>query len=229
MSSSTPDHWIFAAVALSATLTGLVWVLSPLGTARRLPGGMLAMGVPLFALALYFWLGAPKAIDAAALQPPHEQSPVDLQAMVARLDARLQRHPNDVEGWFMLARSYQVLEHWDKAASAYRRAIALEPGDADLLADLADVLAVMAQGNLEGEPRTLLQQAIAAEPTHAKTLLLLAAAELRQGRRDAARRHWKALLRSAPADSEAANVARSSLASIGATVERPAPNGATDR
>jgi cytochrome c-type biogenesis protein CcmH len=190
---------------------------------------MLAMGVPLFAVALYFSLGVPKAIDAAALQPPHEQAPVDLQAMVARLDARLQRQPDDVEGWFMLARSYQVLEHWDRAASAYRRAIALEPGDADLLADLADVLAVMAQGNLEGEPRTLLQQAIAADPSHAKSLLLLAAAELRQGRRDEARRHWEALLRSAPADSEAANIARSSLTSLGVTVERPAPNGATDR
>ena len=66
------------------------------------------------------------------------------------------------------------------------------------VADLADVLAVMAQGDLEGEPRTLLQQALAAEPTHIKSLLLLAATELRQGRLDEARRHWESLLAVSP-------------------------------
>lgn len=210
------SHGLFAALALGMTLGCMVWVLAPLGAEHRRSGGVLAFTVSALTVALYFVVGSPKALDAAGLETAHAQTPPDLQAMVGRLTQRLEAEPTDVEGWFMLARSYQVLEDWNASASAYRKALALAPDDADLLADLADVLGVLADGDLEGEPRALLEKAVRSEPGHAKSLLLLAAAEMRAGRLDQAQVHWTELVRVAPADSQAAAIARDSLQRIGA-------------
>jgi cytochrome c-type biogenesis protein CcmH len=204
-------HAAFIATSLAVAAAALWWVLRPLRAARRGLAGTAAVALPVCAVAAYLWLGTPQALELAAQEPPHQQGPADLRGMVDRLQARLQAQPGDVEGWFMLARSHQVLEQWEPAAHAYRRALALAPEDADLLADLADVLGVIAQGELEGEPRALLQRALAADAGHAKSLLLLAAADLRQGRISQAKGHWEALLRVAPGDSQAAAIARESL------------------
>ena len=201
----------FAALALALTTGALAWVLVPLRDTRRGTAHAVAAALPVAAIALYFTLGSPKVLELQAQAPAHPQAPADLQAMVQGLDARLRAQPADVEGWFMLARSHQVLEQWDQAAAAYRRALALAPQDADLLTDLADALAVLAHGELEGEPTALLQRAVQAAPDHPKAQLLLAAAEFRQGRVDQARQRWEKVVQIAPAESSAARIARDSL------------------
>lgn len=206
----------FAALALVLTTGALAWVLGPLRDARRGAAHVVAAALPLAAVALYFALGSPKVLDVQARPAAHPQ-PVDLQAMVQRLDARLQAQPADLEGWIMLARSRQVLGQWEQSAAAYRRALALAPGDPDLLADLADVLGVLAGGDLGGEPTALLQQAVQAAPVHPKAQLLLAAAEFRQGQPELARQRWELVARTAPPDSPAARVARDSLEQMPAT------------
>ena len=139
---------------------------------------------------------------------------LDQRTLAERVEARLQAQPDDLESWFLLARSQQVLERWEAAAAAYRRALALAPASADLLADLADTLGVVAGSNLEGEPRLLLERALQAEPAHPKTLLLLAAADFQVGRFGSAQTHWQTLLANAPADSQAAGTARAGLAKL---------------
>jgi cytochrome c-type biogenesis protein CcmH len=206
-------HAVFAALALLVTGAAVVWVLSPLRQVSRRLTQVAAATLPLLAVGGYLALGAPKALDLQAQAPAHPQAPADLDQMVQRLNARLQARPDDLEGWFMLARSHQVLEQWEPAAAAYRRALALAPDDAQLLADLADVLAVRANGELEGEPKALLERALANDPAHPKTLLLLAAAEFRQGRFGQAQARWELLARTAP-DSQAGAVARESLTRV---------------
>jgi len=56
-----------------------------------------------------------------------EQRAALIDAMVARLSARLEADPADLEGWLMLGRSYMVLERPDEARDAFRRALALDP------------------------------------------------------------------------------------------------------
>ena len=53
-------------------------------------------------------------------------------AMVGNLAARLEREPDDVEGWARLGRSYMVLSQPDKAREAYSHALKLKPDDAAL-------------------------------------------------------------------------------------------------
>lgn len=77
---------------------------------------------------------AEKAVAAAT--PAERQAMVD--AMVARLAARLEQHPDDVDGWSRLGRSYMVLGQPEKAREAYARALKLRPDDGALKQALAD-------------------------------------------------------------------------------------------
>jgi len=55
-----------------------------------------------------------------------------IRSMVDRLAARMEKNPGDLEGWLKLGRSYQVLEEYDKAARAYKKALALAPDDPEI-------------------------------------------------------------------------------------------------
>jgi cytochrome c-type biogenesis protein CcmH len=65
-------------------------------------------------------------LAAASAIPPSEQQQM-AESMVARLSARLQGQPGDVEGWIMLMRSYQSLGRTADAAGALGKAVAANP------------------------------------------------------------------------------------------------------
>ncbi len=51
----------------------------------------------------------------------------DPREMVARLEARLRKNPDDVQGQMMAGRSYMVLERMDDAKNAYEKVLKLDP------------------------------------------------------------------------------------------------------
>lgn len=63
--------------------------------------------------------------------PASEPLP-DVNAMIERLAARLETTPQDLEGWRMLGWSYFHTERYEQAAAAFGRALALDPGSAEL-------------------------------------------------------------------------------------------------
>lgn len=56
----------------------------------------------------------------------------DVNTMIERLAARLEAAPADMNGWRMLGWSYLNTGRYDEAAVAYARALALDPGSAEL-------------------------------------------------------------------------------------------------
>ena len=56
----------------------------------------------------------------------------DVNTMIERLAARLETAPGDVEGWRMLGWSYFNTERYEEAASAYAKAVELDPSSAEL-------------------------------------------------------------------------------------------------
>jgi cytochrome c-type biogenesis protein CcmH len=52
--------------------------------------------------------------------------------MVQRLATRLEKEPNDLQGWLQLAKSYSVLGENKKALSSYQEAMELAPGSAEI-------------------------------------------------------------------------------------------------
>lgn len=147
----------------------------------------------------------------AAPAPENVQAP-DVQAMVDRLAARLQKEPDNGPGWQMLAKSYAALGRFGDAAGAYAKAVALLPADAGLLADYADVLAMTQSGSFGGEPVRLVHKALAIDPKHPKALALAGTEAYRRGDFGNALRHWNKALESVPADSDLAASVRSGIA-----------------
>jgi cytochrome c-type biogenesis protein CcmH len=56
----------------------------------------------------------------------------DVSTMIERLAARLEKTPEDIEGWRMLGRSYFHTARYEQAATAYAKAIELDPSSAEL-------------------------------------------------------------------------------------------------
>jgi len=175
--------------------------------------------LPMAAAGTYRLLGAPEALDPAAVQArassaaaEHALTREQVQAMVERLAGRLREQPDDLDGWVMLARSRAALGQYPQAVDAYARASALRPDDAQLLADHADTLAMVRGRRLAGEPEALVLRALAVDPRHPKALALAGTAAFEQGDYPRAIGHWQALLAAAPPGSEMARSVEGSIA-----------------
>ena len=153
----------------------------------------------------------PGAADAAAsteAAPTQEQ----VEAMVAKLAARMQEKPDDPEGWNMLGRSYMNLGRPEDALAAFKQAIKLKPDDANILTEYADALAVKNGRTLDGEPTQLLDRALKLEPDNLKALALAGTAAFNRGDFATAVKHWERVALVGPANGELVEMARSGVA-----------------
>ena len=179
-------------------------------------GLLVGMSLPVVAVSLYFLLGNPSGLDPAQTAAPkeaaHKVTEEQIQAMVTTLAQRLKDSPDDVQGWSMLARSYNALGRFGEAADAYARLVKLVPGNADMLADYADTLAMSLNKSLQGEPEKLIARALEADPKNIKALALSGSAAFERRDYQAAITRWKKILAIVPADSD---LARSTNDSIG--------------
>jgi len=161
------------------------------------PGGRrfaraLGAAVPLLALALYLAVGNPAALGPR--EDPHAFDAQQLTALVERLAAKMRDNPDDAEGWRLLGRSYAALGRFPEALDAYAKAAARKPRDADLLADMADVLATTRKERLQGEPEKLVLRALEIDPQNLKALALAGTAAFDRKDFDAAARYWQRML-----------------------------------
>ena len=164
---------------------------------------VLAVAVPVLAGLLYWKLGAPEAFSPLATPPEsaHQLTPDQVDEMVAKLAERLQKEPDNVEGWVVLARSYYTMRKFPEAAAAYERLTQLVRNEPDLLADYADALAMANGRDLSGKPSELVQQALAINPTHWKALAMAGTAAFDRKDYKGAVDYWERLRSSQPADS----------------------------
>lgn len=206
----TAPLFIAAAAGLSlATLLPLAPALLGRGAASRAwrTAAVLGLALPLLAAILYARLGRPDALDTA---PP--ANPV--QAMVSRLAERLQRTPDDADGWQLLARAYEQLGRPQEALPAYDQLERLRPADPQVLSQHAVTLALVRGQGLGGEPEALLRRALALDPTHVPTLALLGSAAHERGDIPAALGYWRRVLAQVPEDSDIAASLRASMAKV---------------
>ena len=160
----------------------------------------LTIFIPVIAAAMYFWLGSAQQIaDGGAKQQVAQQ---DVEKMVAGLAAKMQQDPTNLKGWAMLARSYKVMGRPKDAEKAYDRAGAYLDGDAQLLADYADVSASNANGSFEGKPQAIINRALKADPNNMMALWLAGTADYNRGDYKGAVQVWGRLAKLLPADSE---------------------------
>jgi cytochrome c-type biogenesis protein CcmH len=123
------------------------------------------------------------------------------QTMVARLARKLEKSPEDLNGWLMLGRSYTVLQQYQLAVRAFQRADRLAGGrNADALIGQAEALAISDETELDRRAGRLVEQALALDPESGKALFFGAAAALRRGELPVARARFAKLLSLNPPD-----------------------------
>ena len=159
--------------------------------------------IPVIAGLLYIKLGAPDAFSplATAPQDQHQMSGAQIEEMTSKLAARLEKEPDNVDGWVMLARTYYSQRKFPQAASAYEKLTALLPNEPDLYADYADALA-MAQGRqLSGKPMELVKKALELDPNQWKALAMAGTDAFERKDYKAAVAHWERLRDTSGTDS----------------------------
>jgi len=193
---------------------------------------VIGLGLPLLAGLAYWKLGNLEGLQnvAAETDGAHRLTGEQMEALVERLAERMQKRPDDAEGWVLLGRSLNSLGKHERAVAAYARAAQLLPQNADILADYADSVA-MAQGrSLEGEPSALLKRALAADPNHVKALALAGTAEFDRRNYAGAIAYWERILKVVPPDTEFTRSVIGSIAEargLAATVAAPAKTART--
>ncbi|MEN4922392.1 c-type cytochrome biogenesis protein CcmI, partial [Achromobacter spanius] len=105
---------------------------------------LLSVAIPVGAVLLYGQLGNPRAaadmVMARAPEPHAADTADDMALAVNALAQRLRAAPDDADGWYMLARSFETLGRFNDAVAAYQQVLRLVPGQPAVLADLADAL-----------------------------------------------------------------------------------------
>ena len=185
-----------------------------LGKTSRPTALALILLLPVAALASYALLGTPKAIDPANTAPQKAMTAQDIEGMVAKLAARLQENPDDLNGWVMLGRSYKMMGRYAEAVSAYEKGESLIEKEPELLASYAETLAMATGKGLTGKAKTLIDQALKLDPKHGHSLFLAGAAAIEAGDGKAAIAYWETLLPQVEPGSELDQMLRNGIEQI---------------
>jgi len=167
-----------------------------------------AILVPACALGLYLWVGLPAALDprvVASAGPGDAQgAPSDhqMEELVLQLAQKVRERPDDVQGWNLLARSYNAMGRTQDALDAYKHLAKIAPNDPQVLADYADALALARGKNLSGEPAEIIQRALKIDPKHPKSLALAGTVTLNEGKFAESVGYWERLYTALPPDSQ---------------------------
>jgi len=192
---------------------------------------LLSVLVPVAAVLLYGKLGNPRAAAdvtmTRAAEPHAEDSGDDMALAINALAQRLRATPDDADGWYTLARSYETLGRYTDAVAAYQQVLRLAPGQPAVLADLADALLSANQGVPDANAIAAVAQALAAQPDQPKALALAGMMALRRGDAAEALAHWERLQALLPPDSEAARQIQSNIAQARGMAAGGATAGAT--
>lgn len=115
--------------------------------------------------------------------------------MVSRLARRLEKNPDDLEGWNRLGRSYAVLEQYPLAVRAYQRANELAGGkNAEALVGMGEALILNDQNEITGRGGRFIEQALELDPKSGAALFYGAAVAMRRGDLPLARQRFAGLL-----------------------------------
>lgn len=144
----------------------------------------------------------PTAEDVAAAR---SMAPEDRQAMietmVARLAERLEEEPDDINGWLMLARSYNNLGRAEDERDALAKAVELDPNNPEVLDSYGRAIRVAAGNRQTPKSVAVMRDLLALDERNMQALWFLGLAEARDGRKDQAHELFERVLAQVPADS----------------------------
>lgn len=185
---------------------GLTW-------RRRLAALAMLVAVPLVAGPFYFTLGSPDLPGqpyAERLARVHDGVPMtaggqntqgqSIEALIARVEAYLERNPEDGRGWELIAPVYMRIGAYEAAAKARANALRILGSTADREADYGEATMAAANGVITAEAKASFDRAIKLDPKNVSARFYLGLAAEQDGRKTEALATWRALLAEASPD-----------------------------
>lgn len=174
-----------------------------------------AILIPALAIGLYRPLGAPELPgQPIASRPQANPRDASFAELIAKVEAQLRDHPDDVRGWDVIGPVYLRLGRYDDAADAFRRGIALKGESETRLMGLADAMVAAKGGFVSEEARKLLEKVVALNREHAGARFLLALGKEQDGKLADAARDYREILASAPAEAPWRKIISDRLAAV---------------
>ena len=170
------------------------------------------LAIVLGAVALLYWRWpfqavaqpAPTALASTPESDVHDRSrPRNDAELMVGLAQHLQRQPGDPRALIFKARIDVQADRFAQAAAAYERALQGRSRamlDASIWVEYAEAVALQQGGRLAGQPRTLLDRALAINAQHPQALDLAGSAAWEAGDFSQAAAFWQRLLPQLPAD-----------------------------
>ncbi|NII09442.1 hypothetical protein [Oleiagrimonas sp. C23AA] len=179
--------YVFFALAAAMVVLTLALLLVPMlrsGRRSGRPRGVFALAlavafvVPVAAVALYAHVGNLAGLKPQAAKPPQMSIP----EAVARIKQRLAKHPQDLQGWVILGRTYTLMDKPAKARDAFGKALALDSDNANLMVAWAEADSMARDDHqINGRSRQLLQKAVKIDAHNQRGLWLLGISDYQQG------------------------------------------------
>lgn len=177
------------------SLLAIGFAIFPLTKDLHRQGLLAGIAVAFVAIAsavLYNFTGSPGVPSGPSRQP-------EVGEMVTSLAARLERQPDDVNGWKMLGRSYMTLGNFSAAVTAFERAVELEDAqNAQTLVNLGVALAQSGGQQLSPRSVSVFENALALEPNNQEALFWSGIGAFNRGDSLLAADRWERLLATNP-------------------------------
>jgi cytochrome c-type biogenesis protein CcmH len=186
---------------------------APQPLAARALGGLalgLAAMVALAAAALYAGMGKPQLAagpqtvappPAAPADPANDpQATAEIAQLITGLEKKVAQKPDDPQGWQLLGWAYFQTGRYADAATAYGKAVALNPAGAGYQSAWGEALVQAANGTVSPIAVAAFEKARAQDPNDARARYFLGLARQQRGDVKGALDDWFALLAESPAD-----------------------------
>lgn len=171
--------------------------------------------IPLLAVGIYLAVGSPNLpglpFAERIAQSNQGRSVGDLIGLV---EARLREHPDDAQGWEVLAPVYMKQQRYDEAARAYANVLRLSGESPERVAGFAEALVLANNGVVVPDARKAYQRLLALAPDRPEPRFWLALAKEQDGDLAGSIADLEAMLKSAPATAPWRSLVESKLADL---------------
>ncbi len=130
-------------------------------------------------------------LDYQDLLHNRNPDPARTQAFIRELEDRVEQEPDNLQYWFLLARNALEVADYAKAVTAYQRTLALDPGAAIVMAELAQAMFLRDKNQMSPAIAELALKALQADARNTTALGLAGINAFQQKDFRTAARYWQ--------------------------------------
>lgn len=140
----------------------------------------------------------------------------DVESMISGLEKKLQDNPADAKGWTTLGWSYYNVGRYADAATAYARAVKIDPSNAEIWSALGEAQLLSGPGGVTPAAEASFRKTLSIDPGDHRARYFLAVKKDQDGDHKGAIDDWIAILKDSPSGAPWEQAVRELIAKVAA-------------